>query len=448
MLPCLTLRFSNSVFEDRFYDHIPTDLCYMASRNYDSQLDNSNGHDNGYNNSNDYDDRSSGVAASANSYREPHVFLDLRNYYSSSRQDTIAQPAVNRYRHESQSYSRSSDHISPTSASNSSRTQSEYKSRAPNGERLDTSYFETDRKSAGTTEARSYPRNQDYICPPSESRSSRSRSDYISPSSKAERYQTSHSTQAYSTYGGTRSHQTEYVSPWDKSDYQMIKEGGWSDKKHFMESYGISFYEHGAFDEARDILDGFRRIDAQAAADYTSEPERGSDCIRGHGRHRDSDAAFDDEDRIGVISDYGKNEHVDDQKDCSRGYRGVGRANVSYHDSPGVTYQDDLHYSKRSDDYRNASYHKTSITGYCGAQEYPQRMEDDRNSSYYEGSKTGYGDERGDSQGVEGDSNSSDCDSTDAIDYDSDSGTDNGEMGGDDFADDQSTEEYDDDDYQ
>ncbi|KAF2018061.1 hypothetical protein BU24DRAFT_421077 [Aaosphaeria arxii CBS 175.79] len=56
----------------------------------------------------------------------------------------------------------------------------------------------------------------------------------------------------------------EYVSPWDKSDYMMIKEGGWDNKKEFMQCHGLSMHEPRDFDEAKELLNEYRRRDMEA----------------------------------------------------------------------------------------------------------------------------------------------------------------------------------------
>ena len=53
----------------------------------------------------------------------------------------------------------------------------------------------------------------------------------------------------------------------------MIKEGGWVNQQHFMESHGLSIYEPGDFDEAKLILDEYRQADAEAAGEYAHMEE-------------------------------------------------------------------------------------------------------------------------------------------------------------------------------
>ncbi|KAK7181530.1 hypothetical protein PSPO01_12420 [Paraphaeosphaeria sporulosa] len=420
----------------------------MASQSYEFHTDRNNGFDNDYSNSDEFDHRPSGIAASANIYSEPHVFLDLRHYYSSSRQDKVAQTACIRFGHEEKSYSRSSDYISRPAASSSSRTRSDCIFRVPSGDRYDSSYLRNSHNNRSTSrshEVSSYPPGHDCIYPPSASPSSRSRSDYISPPAKGERHQTSYSTQTYNTYGATGSHEAERASFRDKSDYQMIKEGGRDNKERFLGCHGIGFDELDAFDESRDILDGYRRLDAQAAVQYASDQEHGSDCTHDYGRHRDTDAVISDEDRNTFIRHSGNHKYVINEQDGSPGYRGHRRAQRRCHNSPGNTYDDDQDYSGGSDDHKNACYYEGSINAYCDDQRYPRKSADENGSSYCERSNTGSNVERDAFQGPYEKTDSSDCDSTDAIDYYSESGVEDGEMGGDDFIDDQSSDEYDDD---
>lgn len=51
--------------------------------------------------------------------------------------------------------------------------------------------------------------------------------------------------------------------PREVSDYQLIKKGGWNHKFDFMRSHGLKTWEDEDHDQARKILDGFRKFDAQ-----------------------------------------------------------------------------------------------------------------------------------------------------------------------------------------
>ncbi|PSN63997.1 hypothetical protein BS50DRAFT_576630 [Corynespora cassiicola Philippines] len=126
-----------------------------------------------------------------------------------------------------------------------------------------------------------YYRASDYdsIAPPSKSdhimRSSKPQSsgpykhDYISGPSYKDHISPRHSAKVINNDdcftpprpAATRS--SDYISPYEKSDHQMIKEGGWENKKQFMESHGIDPHERGSFSQARDFLNSYRRVDAE-----------------------------------------------------------------------------------------------------------------------------------------------------------------------------------------
>lgn len=48
----------------------------------------------------------------------------------------------------------------------------------------------------------------------------------------------------------------------EKSDYTMIKEGGWSSRSNFQASYGLSMTPDG-IEEGNEILQSFRDADAE-----------------------------------------------------------------------------------------------------------------------------------------------------------------------------------------
>lgn len=50
-------------------------------------------------------------------------------------------------------------------------------------------------------------------------------------------------------------------NPQDKSNNQILKEGGFSDMKHMMDSYGLKMYEDDDVQEAKRIVEGFRQVD-------------------------------------------------------------------------------------------------------------------------------------------------------------------------------------------
>lgn len=53
------------------------------------------------------------------------------------------------------------------------------------------------------------------------------------------------------------------LPPYEQSDYRIIREGGWDDMKHFMDSFDLRKSSLEDHEEAKSILDGFRRVDAQ-----------------------------------------------------------------------------------------------------------------------------------------------------------------------------------------
>ncbi|KAF2441694.1 hypothetical protein P171DRAFT_434339 [Karstenula rhodostoma CBS 690.94] len=516
----------------------------MASRNDAYHLDRTNEYYNVYNNTDECNHRS--VAATANSYREPHVFLDLRNYYSSSSRDNTAQSASDRYiHHEGQSYQRNSDHIYPPAASPPNWAQSDYFSRASGDERSHSSHPKNDCNTHGTSRShkgRYHSTNEDYICPPSESGSGRARSDRISPPPKPERYQNSYSAHAYDEHDSIRSHETGHGSPWDRSYNQRIKEGGWDNKKYLVESQGVKFHELGAFKEKGDRLGRYRRVDARAADEYISEPDPDFDGTNTHHRRRERDtvfddeeddngitrdyryskyagreqgrisinrglaqahdpyrerepdfngtnayhsrhrrqergAVFDDEDGSGLIGNYGCSKYAGREQDRISTERGLAQAHDPYREREPDFDGTNAYHRRRErdavfddeDDSGLIRYHRYSehvgreqdristdrglaqardpyresyTTGCSDDRKTPERLNHYRNHRYYKSSNTRYGDDREYVRKSYDDKVSSNCDSTDAIDYYSDSGS---EMGGDDFVDGEDTDDYDDD---
>ncbi|KAF2490937.1 hypothetical protein BU16DRAFT_565866 [Lophium mytilinum] len=54
-----------------------------------------------------------------------------------------------------------------------------------------------------------------------------------------------------------------------KSNHQLIKDGGWDNQKHFMESYGLRLDNPADCETAKEIQKGFREIDkAEKKASY------------------------------------------------------------------------------------------------------------------------------------------------------------------------------------
>jgi hypothetical protein len=53
------------------------------------------------------------------------------------------------------------------------------------------------------------------------------------------------------------------LEPNQKSNNQMVREAGYDNFKDFAESYGLKMFNHEDVEEAKAILDGFRKIDQQ-----------------------------------------------------------------------------------------------------------------------------------------------------------------------------------------
>lgn len=52
--------------------------------------------------------------------------------------------------------------------------------------------------------------------------------------------------------------------PYGKSNYQILKEGGWNNTHGFMHTYNLNAWEAEDYGTAKQILKGFREIDRQA----------------------------------------------------------------------------------------------------------------------------------------------------------------------------------------
>jgi hypothetical protein len=51
------------------------------------------------------------------------------------------------------------------------------------------------------------------------------------------------------------------VAPKDKSDYRILKDGGFSNMNQFMQSYGLKMHNDDDIQEAKGIIEGFRQVD-------------------------------------------------------------------------------------------------------------------------------------------------------------------------------------------
>ncbi|BCR86353.1 uncharacterized protein ACHE_30340A [Aspergillus chevalieri] len=54
------------------------------------------------------------------------------------------------------------------------------------------------------------------------------------------------------------------LQPYDKSDYQIIKEGDWNNMHDFMSSYDLKAWGQSDYEMTKQILEGFREVDQQA----------------------------------------------------------------------------------------------------------------------------------------------------------------------------------------
>jgi hypothetical protein len=52
--------------------------------------------------------------------------------------------------------------------------------------------------------------------------------------------------------------------PRNKSDYRIVKEGGWENMQHFGLSYGLKIQDTDDYKEMKQILDCFRQNDIEA----------------------------------------------------------------------------------------------------------------------------------------------------------------------------------------
>lgn len=141
-----------------------------------------------------------------------------------------------------------------------------------------------------------------------------------------------------------------------KSDYKIVKDG-WGDRKNFMENHGLRLHNSDDYDTAHQILDGYRRIDAQSASQQTYDSDvdsnRGEQYNSDRGRRDGRDVYRSD-----FIGDYDDEERIeiDGQtfsSDC-RGsfdtYGGYGESYVSGSDRR-QEYSDDQERPDGSSDY-------------------------------------------------------------------------------------------------
>ncbi|KAH7389674.1 hypothetical protein DE146DRAFT_173541 [Phaeosphaeria sp. MPI-PUGE-AT-0046c] len=136
----------------------------------------------------------------------------------------------------------------------------------------------------------------DYISPPVESRH-----DYILPQHSTTQQHTSQERQTYENrrdcgeYDRNLRHH-RYFEPRssaravyaDKSNYQRLKESGFDSKHEHMHAYGIKPRNIDAYDQANDVVDSFRHVDAhnQRSQNSRSQPEHAPTYRPRSSRHR------------------------------------------------------------------------------------------------------------------------------------------------------------------
>ncbi|KAE8446608.1 hypothetical protein EG329_011801 [Mollisiaceae sp. DMI_Dod_QoI] len=62
----------------------------------------------------------------------------------------------------------------------------------------------------------------------------------------------------------TQASSSSDIQPKDKSENQWLRESGWTGKKHFMESYGLKFWEDDDIQQANEILRQMRALDQKS----------------------------------------------------------------------------------------------------------------------------------------------------------------------------------------
>lgn len=67
-----------------------------------------------------------------------------------------------------------------------------------------------------------------------------------------------------------------------RSDYQIVKDGGWKSKYHMMQTYDLSVYRDGDKKVADQIIEGFRKIDMYQAREEASGHQGGATGNHGY----------------------------------------------------------------------------------------------------------------------------------------------------------------------
>lgn len=264
-----------------------------------------------------------------------------------------------------------------------------------------------------------YSRDSDHIRPSSAYRSSRSRSDYICRASREERYRTSQLEDDYNRRLALRFDGNGDVRAYDTWDRRMITEDGRSSSQYEMERRDLSMYRprHGS---KRVSFDEYERFDARSEDGDMVETEYDRENIGGYERRGEDRVAFDD----------GSPDSIADQGSYARSCRSSG-------------FTEHLTESHRSYPARDRS----SANNYEEDEDRRFPESDDGVDDEYRNFQ-GPNDESRSFQDSDDEDSNSDYDSTDAIDYYSESNRGSGDdVDGDDLVDDETSDEYDDDHY-
>ncbi|BCR86352.1 uncharacterized protein ACHE_30339A [Aspergillus chevalieri] len=134
--------------------------------------------------------------------------------------------------------------------------------------------------------------------------------------------------------------------PYEKSNYEMLREGGYHSMHEFLHSHSLKL-QPGSYEEAREILDGFREIDQRAweeqhgyqseedwDEEYYDEQEAleyqyyeqelleeryNSEEYGDEGEYGQDVSVWGYEDEIGASEEYSEPEYTD-QEDWDEGY--------------------------------------------------------------------------------------------------------------------------------
>ncbi|KAF1940185.1 hypothetical protein EJ02DRAFT_238224 [Clathrospora elynae] len=175
----------------------------------------------------------------------------------------------------------------------------------------------------------------DYIVEPVESRS-----DYIAPYSTNsnrhsrydDRYTASSRSRSPDCSASSRNMGARSVAQDEgKSNYQILKDGNWDNKHDFMRGHGLKTWEDDDYQEANQILDKYREVDAQSACASNGEyHERSRDfesLSSDPGYHRSS-SRYEDEEKASDIESCRSGTHSN-RESCAPSSARSGFASVS-----------------------------------------------------------------------------------------------------------------------